>query len=506
MNDHERLEVTVGVDGSPSSLEAVKWAAAEAAERGGTLRIIHAVPVPDHACPDPGWIAPSCGWDHHMSWEGPLSLVLRASRADAGCMTTEPAIVMTQGECWALAREAVVGRLAVIIDDRPEVFPVNFLVDHGSVVFRTAAGVKLSAAVNQPVAFEIDGYDPTTGEAWSVVIKGTGREVKELDEVLDALQLPLDTWHAAPKPRIVRIEADAVTGRRFHRASPAANLDHAQGAAGVAVPSPQANGSRPPRAFVHGVRDAGLPSPDDPSQLVRRRDLACLPQLAQHFLRVMGVEAGQPRTWSFVAHLTGRFRRSEHEAWMPADAWQYNSGLEVARLFWMRLKFAGRLPMIGWDTYRLGHGRMRGKLLGLVTVADGKGPPFDISELTTYLNDAVLMAPGMLLNLPATWTEMDDHTLRISLSDQGRTVSADVTLDVDGLPVNFTTMDRFMDRPGGPVRTRWGTPMNGWQTVAGHRVITEAAAEWHVPGGPLRYAELTLCSIRFDVPPARPWN
>lgn len=127
---------------------------------------------------------------------------------------------MSVGESWALAREAVVGRLAVIVDDRPEIFPVNYVVDRGSVIFRTAGGVKLHAAVGRPVAFEIDGYDPSTGEAWSVVIKGTGREVKDLYEVLDALDLPVDTWHAAPKPRIVRIEADAVTGRRFPRADP----------------------------------------------------------------------------------------------------------------------------------------------------------------------------------------------------------------------------------------------------------------------------------------------
>jgi nitroimidazol reductase NimA-like FMN-containing flavoprotein (pyridoxamine 5'-phosphate oxidase superfamily) len=135
--------------------------------------------------------------------------------------TDEPATVLTGGECWALAREAVVGRLAVVVDDRPEIFPVNYLVDHGTVVFQTAAGVKLNAAVDRPVAFEIDGYDASTGEAWSVVIKGIGREVTDLYEVLDAVGLPLETWHAGPKPRIVRIEADTVTGRRFPRATPA---------------------------------------------------------------------------------------------------------------------------------------------------------------------------------------------------------------------------------------------------------------------------------------------
>jgi len=121
-------------------------------------------------------------------------------------------------ESWGLLREAVVGRLAVVPLDQPypEIFPVNYLVDHGSVVFRTAPGTKLSAALDRPVAFEVDGYDPATGQAWSVVVKGTAREVKDLYEVLDALNLPLFPWHAAPKPRIIRIEPDQITGRRFH--------------------------------------------------------------------------------------------------------------------------------------------------------------------------------------------------------------------------------------------------------------------------------------------------
>jgi len=125
-------------------------------------------------------------------------------------------IELSVSESWELLREQLVGRLAVIVDDRPEIFPVNFLVDHGSVVFRTAEGTKLAASVNRPVAFEVDGYDAASGEAWSVVVKGTAREIKNLYEVIDAVNLPLSSWHAAPKPRIVRIEPDAVTGRRFH--------------------------------------------------------------------------------------------------------------------------------------------------------------------------------------------------------------------------------------------------------------------------------------------------
>ena len=122
---------------------------------------------------------------------------------------------LTPSECWVLLREAVVGRMAVIVGDRPEIFPVNHIVDRGSLVFRTAAGTKLSAAVGNPVAFEVDGYDPVTGNAWSVVVKGHAEEVTRLHDVLEVVDLPLFPWHSLPKPRFVRIDADSVTGRRF---------------------------------------------------------------------------------------------------------------------------------------------------------------------------------------------------------------------------------------------------------------------------------------------------
>jgi nitroimidazol reductase NimA-like FMN-containing flavoprotein (pyridoxamine 5'-phosphate oxidase superfamily) len=126
-------------------------------------------------------------------------------------------VELDESRCWSLLRDADVGRLAVAINGHPDIFPVNFIVDHGTVVFRTAEGTKLAAAVlGRAVAFEVDGYDPGSGEAWSVVIKGHACEIQRMQELFDAAELPLFPWHAAPKHRFVRIEPDEITGRRFH--------------------------------------------------------------------------------------------------------------------------------------------------------------------------------------------------------------------------------------------------------------------------------------------------
>ncbi len=123
---------------------------------------------------------------------------------------------LAEHECWQLLRQAGIGRLAVVVDGAPDLFPVNHVVDHGSLVFRTADGTKLAGATAGPVAFEVDGYDAVSREAWSVVVKGRAREVQQLHAVLEALQLPLTRSHPQTKPHLVRIEPASVTGRRFH--------------------------------------------------------------------------------------------------------------------------------------------------------------------------------------------------------------------------------------------------------------------------------------------------
>jgi nitroimidazol reductase NimA-like FMN-containing flavoprotein (pyridoxamine 5'-phosphate oxidase superfamily) len=123
--------------------------------------------------------------------------------------------VLSTSECLQLLRQAPVGRLAVVVDGRPEIFPVNHVIDHGTIVFRTAVGTKLGAALDRPVAYEVDGYDRESETAWSVVVKGTATESSRLHEVLDSTRLPLFPWHDSPKHHIVRIDAVEMSGRRF---------------------------------------------------------------------------------------------------------------------------------------------------------------------------------------------------------------------------------------------------------------------------------------------------
>lgn len=123
---------------------------------------------------------------------------------------------LSASQCWEICRDADFGRLAVIVGDHPELFPINYVVDHGTVVFRTAPGTKLDAALaGAPVAFEVDGFDPSSGKAWSVVLKGSAERMASIEDVLASVLLPLFPWQGGEKNNFVRIVPTEISGRRF---------------------------------------------------------------------------------------------------------------------------------------------------------------------------------------------------------------------------------------------------------------------------------------------------
>ena len=267
----------------------------------------------------------------------------------------------------------------------------------------------------------------------------------------------------------------------------------------VAIPKPNRSLYR---RFLRDTAKAGLPSGPGSGEVVVEEDLADLPATAQRYMAFMGV-LGRPRDWSLRARFVGRFRLRPHADWLPAEAWQYNTALEVGRVYSMRVGFAGMLPMMGKDTYLRGRGQMLGKLLGLFKVAEGHGDEFDLGELTTYLNDAVLLAPSFLLGPNTTWAEVDDDSFDVTLADAGRRVTARIFIDERGAPVDFSTTDRFADLPGGLVRAKWTTPTPVWLSGAGRPVPGPVSAVWHLADGPLPYIEGRLIpdSIAYNVAP-----
>ena len=84
-------------------------------------------------------------------------------------MTSQDLQVLDEAECYLLLRSRTLGRVGVRIADHLSILPVYYAVMDHDVVFRTAPGTKLDAAVlTTVVVFEVDNVSP----GWSVLVRG----------------------------------------------------------------------------------------------------------------------------------------------------------------------------------------------------------------------------------------------------------------------------------------------------------------------------------------------
>lgn len=134
-------------------------------------------------------------------------------------MTNHPTtalIELTRSECDELLTSSVIGRLGVLVDGRPEVYPVCHVYVDGSVAFPTNAGTKLHAALSWPfVAFEVDAIEPDGLSGWSVIVKGRAEEVTEAAEIERLSGVRTVAWRSSGSEHWIRIESSEVSGRRI---------------------------------------------------------------------------------------------------------------------------------------------------------------------------------------------------------------------------------------------------------------------------------------------------
>jgi uncharacterized protein len=126
----------------------------------------------------------------------------------------ESMTVLSEDESWHLLASMALGRLVTCLEGQPAIFPVNFVVQRRTVLFRTAEGAKLfSAVMNNRVAFEAD--DHNVSEGWSVIVTGRARVLYTTAEEEEAERAQLLPWTATVKRRYVRVLPSEISGRRF---------------------------------------------------------------------------------------------------------------------------------------------------------------------------------------------------------------------------------------------------------------------------------------------------
>ena len=127
---------------------------------------------------------------------------------------------LSEDQCLRLISAGGIGRIAYASRFGPAVLPVNYALQDGAVVFRTAADGPLDEDLrtgitdaDYKVAFEIDSIDLATRQGWSVLVQGPAHHVTGTGQ--DAVRRAgIESWAPGPRELFVRIVPSRITGRR----------------------------------------------------------------------------------------------------------------------------------------------------------------------------------------------------------------------------------------------------------------------------------------------------
>ncbi|GAB1821693.1 pyridoxamine 5'-phosphate oxidase family protein [Herbidospora sp. RD11066] len=140
------------------------------------------------------------------------------ARRDTGASTLEE---LTEKECLQLVSPGGIGRVAFGGTAGPTVFPVNYRMVDGQVVFRIRKGGTMEKSLQSgiddlevKIAFEIDHVEEESRDGWSVLIQGPAHHVSESE--LRSASEDVDSWAGDDRDHYVRIAPQRVTGRRIN--------------------------------------------------------------------------------------------------------------------------------------------------------------------------------------------------------------------------------------------------------------------------------------------------
>ncbi|MEE0435166.1 MAG: DUF6544 family protein [Peptococcaceae bacterium] len=232
--------------------------------------------------------------------------------------------------------------------------------------------------------------------------------------------------------------------------------------------------------------------------VLSHQDIAHLPDALQRYLAHCGY-LGQPKmSWLTIRYEDVAFIQHQNEPALRIDYTQINTASTSTRLAFIDSSLYG-VPFEGYDYYLDGEGGMKGMLGKVVTLFDKRGVAMDQAALVTYLAES-LFIPSALLNENIIFDEVDEHTVRVSITAYGQQASGTFLFNDDDEMICFTTKDRSMTEEDGTMtNTPWSARCGDYQLSSnGFLQPTTFSATWHLPKGEFTYFDGKVKSMTYD--------
>ena len=194
----------------------------------------------------------------------------------------------------------------------------------------------------------------------------------------------------------------------------------------------------------------------------------------------------------------GRMRTTKNGNWMSTTAEQYFAVDEPGFVWTADVKMAPFVHLSGIDTFQLGKGRMKIKILSLFPVVNSEGPEIDSGAMMRYLAE-MMWFPSAALNPYIKWKEMDGNSAKATMTYEGISVSGIFYFNENGDIIRFIGK-RYREVNGKYILCDWGGINKEFKEFEGVRIPSKSNVTWFEEGGEFKWFEIELAELQYNEP------
>ena len=233
------------------------------------------------------------------------------------------------------------------------------------------------------------------------------------------------------------------------------------------------------------------------TDVFRESDLERLPTAIRRYIENCGYLGKRKMNLVRMEYRDVAFSQGKSGPKLTIDYTQYDFVKTPARLAMIKSSMFG-IPFQGYDYYRDGKGGMKGVIAKLFTLFDQTGDEMDKACLVTFLAES-MFAPSALLQDYVEFEEIDDKTVKATITAYGQTVSGVFSFNEEYEMISFTTNDRAVVGSDGSVEYVPWSALCGEYKVGenGIKCPTKFQAVWNYPDGDFVYFDGTINSVEY---------
>lgn len=187
---------------------------------------------------------------------------------------------------------------------------------------------------------------------------------------------------------------------------------------------------------------------------------------------------------------------SPDKEWRKLHTTQFNSVKPLGRTSYMKIS---GMPVAARDLYRDGYGEMKVKLMNLINVAFDNSKEVAQSALITVFCEFAFI-PSYLLSENVKWEQIDDCSVKGTLSDGGIEVSGIFYFNDYGFFTRFETSDRYFTTGKNTYeKVKFSVVVESYKTQDNLKIGEKVKVMWNLPEGDYEYFKGIVDKIEFNV-------